>query len=88
MNDELKSPPREMDHAGGQHAKRGGSGFAISAAKRRKRRKKRGVNYALSRIGEGSNPGPQTSNIQHRKPRTKPPRATSKPPQSVLIAKG
>jgi hypothetical protein len=39
MNDELKSPPSELDSAGGQHARRGGSGFAISAAKRRKRRK-------------------------------------------------
>src|ERR1017187_3181139 len=28
MNDELKSPPGEMDSAGGQHAKRGGSGPA------------------------------------------------------------
>jgi hypothetical protein len=32
------------DSAAGQHAKRAGSGFVISAAKRRKRRKKRGVN--------------------------------------------
>src|ERR1035437_1300371 len=39
MKDELKSPPSEMDSAGGQHAKCGGSGFTISAAKRRKRRK-------------------------------------------------
>src|ERR1035441_1869651 len=41
MNDELKSPPGEMDSAGGQHAKRGRSGFAISVAKRRKRRKRK-----------------------------------------------
>ena len=54
MKDELKSPPGEMDSAGGQHAKRGGSAFAKATARQVRSRQR--LEGSLSG-GGGQTPG-------------------------------
>ena len=59
MNDELKSPPSEMDSAGGQHAKRGGSAFAKATARQVRSRHRLEGNF---KGGGGERPGRRTTN--------------------------
>jgi hypothetical protein len=68
MNDEFKSPLSEIDNAGGQRAKRGGSTFAKATA--RQVRSHHRLEGSLSG-GGGEPPGRdhshRTANFQHRK---------------------
>jgi hypothetical protein len=57
MNDELKSPLSEMDSAGGQHAKRGGSAFAKATVGQVRSRHR--LEGSLS--GGGETPGRRTT---------------------------